>query len=410
MKVRFTIVLVIAAISASGAAQTLAGTVKNGTTGKMAAGDDVVLLTLSQGMQEAARTRADAQGRFRFNVGDQGPHLVRVTHQSVNYFGIAPPGTTSVEVQVYDAAAKVDGITGNVDVLRLQSDGSTLQAIELYAVKNGSNPPRTLMNDRPFEFYLPSGAEIDQTAAQSPGGNPVNVSAVPEGKDGRYYVVFPIRPGETQFQIAYHLPYSGQAKIEPRVTMPYDHMAVVLPKSMQFAAETAGTFAPMNDETGATVQVATALKPGRLIPFRVSGTGMLQDASGGSTQQSQAPAGGQAMGPGGGLGTPIDTPDPLYNYRWPVLGGLAAVLMAGGFYIMTRQKPAMTPAAAIPVAAPNASRPRPASRSASLLDALKEELFQLEVDRQQGRISAEEYEKAKAALDVTLRRAIARKA
>jgi hypothetical protein len=47
-------------------------------------------------------------------------------------------------------------------------------------------------------------------------------------------------------------------------------------------------------------------------------------------------------------------------------------------------------------------------RNALLLEAMKEELFQLEIDRQQGKISPEEYGKAKAALDETIRRALAR--
>jgi hypothetical protein len=43
-----------------------------------------------------------------------------------------------------------------------------------------------------------------------------------------------------------------------------------------------------------------------------------------------------------------------------------------------------------------------------LLQALKEELFQLEIERQQGKIAPAEYEKAKAALDQTLHRALTR--
>jgi hypothetical protein len=43
-----------------------------------------------------------------------------------------------------------------------------------------------------------------------------------------------------------------------------------------------------------------------------------------------------------------------------------------------------------------------------LLEALKEELFQLEVEHKQGAISQQEYEKAKAALDQTLERAVKR--
>ncbi len=43
-----------------------------------------------------------------------------------------------------------------------------------------------------------------------------------------------------------------------------------------------------------------------------------------------------------------------------------------------------------------------------LLEAMKEELFQLEIDRQQEKISPEDYSKAKAALDETIKRALAR--
>ena len=54
------------------------------------------------------------------------------------------------------------------------------------------------------------------------------------------------------------------------------------------------------------------------------------------------------------------------------------------------------------------SRLPPRDRNALLLEAMKEELFQLEIDRQQGKITPEEYAKAKAALDETIKRALAR--
>ena len=61
----------------------------------------------------------------------------------------------------------------------------------------------------------------------------------------------------------------------------------------------------------------------------------------------------------------------------------------------------------VPAARVGVSSPRAAS-SSMLLEALKEELFQLEVERQQGRISHQEYESAKSALDQTLQRALKR--
>jgi hypothetical protein len=43
-----------------------------------------------------------------------------------------------------------------------------------------------------------------------------------------------------------------------------------------------------------------------------------------------------------------------------------------------------------------------------LLEGLKDELFDLEVEHKQGRITQQEYEKTKAALDQTLQRALKR--
>ena len=121
-------------------------------------------------------------------------------------------------------------------------------------------------------------------------------------------------------------------------------------------------------------------------------------------------AGGQAAGrdnrPGGGLGAPIDAPDPLHSYRAIILGAFAVVLVMGGFYIVTRTNHRAHPAT---VEGPRVDAPVTGDRSTILLEAMKEELFQLEVERQQGKLSEEEYAKAKAALDETMRRALARK-
>jgi hypothetical protein len=140
--------------------------------------------------------------------------------------------------------------------------------------------------------------------------------------------------------------------------------------------------------------------------------------------------------PGGGLGPPIDAPDPLEKYRWYILGVFAVALAVGGYYIAKRTpaqaakahtidedetteitrpgfaRPALrpgTPSTKSSTVAPSASASA-TNHSGILLQALKEELFQLEVERQQGSITQQEYEKHKAALDQTLQRAISRTA
>ena len=72
----------IFAFTIAAAAQTLTGTVTNGTTNKPAAGDEVILINLTTTMEVAASTKADSSGKFSFPLtGAAGPHLIRAVHQ-----------------------------------------------------------------------------------------------------------------------------------------------------------------------------------------------------------------------------------------------------------------------------------------------------------------------------------------
>lgn len=420
---------VILVLSAGSFAETLTGTVSNGTNGKPSAGDDVVLIKLAQGMQEAGRTKTDSKGNFSLNVDNLSePHLVRVNHQGVNYFQPAPPGTSSVNLQVYDVAKKLDAISTTVDVMRFQSQNGQLQVLELFAVQNNSKPPRSQMSDQNYDIQLPPGAQIDTSLAKAPGGQPVNSAPVPLKQKGRYTFVFPLRPGETQFEVGYHLPYSGEAKIDPKPLVAQQHFVIMLPKEMQFKPDNGARFQNMPDDSGANVQVATEVQPGEALGFTVSGTGVLASES---EQGGQAGSMGGAQTsadsrPGGGLGPPTDSPDPLHQWRWYILGGFVAMLGFGAIYMVTRQGSVPAPARAAAAAragngggktlvtraaaSPSVTAAAPSQdHSGMLLEALKEELFQLEIERQQGKISPAEYEKAKAALDQTLHRAVTRK-
>jgi hypothetical protein len=412
---------VTAALSCFAFADSITGVVTNKTTNKPAAGDDVVLIRLQQGMQEAARTKTDAKGHFTLDLPDNGIHLVRVTHDKANYFRPAPPGTQSVEVDVYNAAAKVKGVSSEADVMRLQTDesGKALHVVENFFVKNESNPPLTQFSDRPFEFYLPEGAVVEGSAALSPGGMPVQASPVPLGEPNHYAFIFPIRPGETRFQITYRLPYSGSLKFAPRVMMPTDTVAIMMPKSMTFKPGPSAPYTPVTEETTAQTYVARTVQPSQALDFTVSGTGQMPRDTGapaaageGAPAGADAPAQGAARGaagttasdtrPGGGLGVPLDpegTNDPWAKYKWWILGGLGLV-MAVGAGVMLKGGPAQTVA---PVGAgPVATGPD------SLLAAMKEELFALETDKLQGRLTESEYVEQKTALEVVLRRALGR--
>ena len=78
------------------------------------------------------------------------------------------------------------------------------------------------------------------------------------------------------------------------------------------------------------------------MEFTVSGSGAIpRDAQGGQGGgQAAGQAADQSAGapatPGGGIGTPIDTPDPLSKYKWWILGGLALLLAAAAAFLLRK--------------------------------------------------------------------------
>jgi len=401
-------------------AESISGTVTNKTTNKPAPGDDVVLIRLSQGMQESNRTKTDSRGRYSLDLPDVGVHLIRVTHERANYFRPAPPGTSTVDVDVFAAAAKVDGIAGEANVMRIQTDesGKALHIVQNFFVKNDSDPPKTQFSDRPFEFYLPTGAVVEGSAALGPGGMPVQASPVPLGDPNHYAFIFPIRPGETRFQITYHVPYSGSMLIAPKLVMATDTVAIIMPKNMTFKAGQSAPYTAVSDEVNAQTYVARGVSPSQPLEFTVGGSGQLpRESQQGSSSAGSDPAQAQNAvtssvatdtRPGGGLGNPLDpegTNDPWAKYKWWILGGLG-LLLAGGAGVMLKRPQNATSNAAAEVRLDETLAVGPGGS----LSALKDELFSLETDRLEGRLTESEYQEHKAALEVILRRVLARNA
>jgi hypothetical protein len=426
--VLFPVIAIAQAGSTGAGSATIKGTVTNKTTGKPAAGDDVVLIRLSQGMQESTRSKTDAKGRFSLDVPDPGGvHLVRVTHDKANYFQPVQPGTDTIDVDVYTAQPSVEGITGEADVLRIQTDesGSSLNIVENFFVKNDSTPPKTQFSDRPFQFFLPEGAIIEGSAALGPGGMPVRSAPVPMGDPNHYTFIFPIRPGETRFQVSYKVPYTGSLTFTPRPSMTTDTVAIMMPKSMTFKANQSTQYSPVTEETTAQTYVARNVSPSEPLGFTISGKGQLpRETDTPPTDPNAAPgaaAGGPVTSandtrPGIGLNNPIDPEgnnDPWAKYKWWIIGGLGLALAAGAGFMLKAPTPSPAPAGAAPPEAllPSSGDVAYASTStgpSGVMAALKEELFALETDRLQGSVSEAEYAEQKAALEVLLRRALAR--
>ncbi|MGH9616946.1 MAG: carboxypeptidase-like regulatory domain-containing protein [Acidobacteriaceae bacterium] len=436
------LLFVFLAGSSKAQAASISGTVTDQTTRKPAVGDSVELMRL--GMQLAAKTTTDDNGHFTLPVTDNEPmHLLRVTHDKATYFHPVPTGTNDVKVDVYDVEEKVAGVSTEADVARIEASPNGLSVIENYFVKNVSSPPRTQFGPRAYEIFVPKGAQVISGAAQGPGSMPVQTPPTPLGSEGDYSFVYPLRPGETRFQVSYRLPYSGSFEFHPRVAAPVDNFAIILPKSMQFSATPTTAFQPIDEDVNVQTFLVRNVTPQSTLAFHVSGIGLLPadsagpggangDQSGNAQQSAMGPeASAQAAAenntrPGIGLGVPIDTPDPLSKYKWWILS-LAAVLLAVGAAFMMKQNravavaaggpglplapashPAMRPTEGYipPLAAKGSGAAMESSHRSRLMEALKEELFSLETERLEGRIDPDEYIRQKNALEVVLTRAL----
>ncbi len=295
-------------------------------------------------------------------------HLVRVTHDKANYFRPAPPGTQSVEVEVFNAAAKVKGVSSEADVMRIQTDesGKALRVVENFFVKNESNPPLTQFSDRPFEFYLPEGAVVEGSAALAPGGMPVQASPVPLG-DAESLCVYLSDPAGRD-AVSDYVPAALQRELEvcsagdDADRHDCDHDAEE--HDVQ-AGAVGAVYAGDGGDDGADVCGAECRSRRRRWTLRFRERGRCLGIRGLRPLQRvverrrmlrrRAGAGGAATSaasdtrPGGGLGTPLDpegTNDPWAKYKWWILGGLGLV-MAVGAGIMLKNGPAQTVAPAV---------------------------------------------------------------
>jgi hypothetical protein len=394
-------------MSAAAQAGTVSGVVHNGTNNnKIAPGVDVLLIQLQGGMSVVASTKTDADGRFHFdNPGiGQGPMLIRAVYRGVFFHQPLTPGTSNVDVTVYEPTTNPAAIQVPLRLLVFQPNGDKLMVGEEYSIQNNSNPPAAYFKqDGNFEFTIPQGAEIDQVSTFGPSGMPVRQGTIDKGK-GRYAISYAFQPGQNGVRISYILPYTGnQAQIRESSTYDAQRVLLVIPPTMQVAS--AG-FNAAGTEQGYNVFSKESLKAGTGFDVSVSGTAPPPAEASASSSPDQV--NGRDSSPE----TTIETaPARIGDEKWILLGGLAAIFAVGVGLLLRKPIPEVASAPAPPApkgrkaqraaqaaqakAAATTLSPPPVERVTqevnSNLDSLKDTLLRLELRRQAGTITDADY-------------------
>jgi hypothetical protein len=409
-----------ACFSASSLAGTVHGTVKNGTTGKIASGVTVMLIQLQGGMQPVGNTQSNAQGQFTFdnpNLGAQ-PMLIRAVYHGINFHQPVPPGKTDVEVAIFEPTQDPKSISVTTRVVFFQPNGATLIVGEEYSLQNDIKPPAAYFRaDGNFDFSLPEGATLQQVAASGPAGMPVVQAPIDKTK-GHFAIAFAFRPGENTVRYSYEIPYpnnTAAVKIPPSSYVAR-RLLVVAPPTVQIAGE--GLQAG-GQEQGMSIYGRENLAANTALAVNVSGTAPPPSANSGDQgqggQESQTSAAGAAI---------QAVPGRLDVLKWPLIAGFMGIFALGAILLARKQvavtvgpsqdsgdfsrapAPRSTSQKTEPLAAPlNASVPSLDSVNAAVatsLDYLKEQLFRLELRHQAGTISEEEYASERARAEKVL--------
>jgi hypothetical protein len=257
------------------------GSVVNKTTGKALSGAKVLLVKPGAGgMRTLGTVTTDANGHFSFENDEPGggPQLLQVPYENVNYNKLLTPNlsTHGVELDVYEATKAPDVAHIAERMLLFEPTKSQIAINETIVVQNPSNRTYTNSNTGSIRFYLPPAANGQvRVNAQGPQGMPLPSAAERTEAENIFKVNFPIKPGETEFQILYVLPvgspfdFHGEiANIKGMIAGP---LRLVVPPGVTLAGKNISQVG-VEPTTQATIYSVTAAKQ---FTASISGTGSL---------------------------------------------------------------------------------------------------------------------------------------
>ena len=301
------------------------GTVVNATTGRPLGSTSVSLVQPGQnGMQPLGEASSGPDGKFRFDQAVQnGPVLLQVTYKGVTYNRMLPPGTptSGIDLEVYDSSSDSAIAKASRDMILLEPTAGELLVSETVLLENGGKVTYNDPSNGTFRFYMPeAGAAKVQVNCSGPQGMPLPRKAEKTNQAGIYKVNFPVKPGETRFDITYSLP--ATTKFSGRIVQKEGTANLVSPRGVTLEGDSVQAVG-QEPNTQATVY---SIK-GREFAVNIEGTGSLRGA-----EPSQAAA-GEDNGP-----PPIKSAPPrLYDQLYAILGLTAAILLLG-FVLLYRSK------------------------------------------------------------------------
>ena len=185
------------------------GTVVNATTGRPQPGVTVTLIHPgSGGMQTLGSGKSGAEGKFTLDQDvPSPPALLQAEFQGVTYNSILQPGapSTGVRLNVYDATNRLSADIAQQHLIILEPVDGQLRVSETFLVENKGKTTFQDAAKGSIQIYLSKGAQTEVTVT-APGGMPIRRTPEKTAQPDVYKVGYPLKPGSTDFELAYTLP------------------------------------------------------------------------------------------------------------------------------------------------------------------------------------------------------------
>ena len=187
------------------------GTVINATTGMPQAGVEVSLIHPGEnGMQTLATATSGADGGFKIAKDlPSPPALLRATFQGVEYNQVVPPGTpsTGIKLSVYDATNKTSPALSQQHLSIIEPGSDGIRISETFLLGNTGTTTFLDPVKGSAQFYLPKAAQGNtRVTINAPNGMPITRAPEKTSQADVFKVGYPIKPGQTEFDVAYVLP------------------------------------------------------------------------------------------------------------------------------------------------------------------------------------------------------------
>ena len=329
-------IFIAALLAAQVAFGAIDGTVINKTTGQAAPGVSINLVKPGQGGMKTLGTMvSDAAGYFKFEKDEPGggPQLLQATFEGVLYTKLLTPAspTSGVEFDVFGSTKSPAAAQVSQQFMVIEPDASKIAVGETVIFQNTSTTTFNNPQTGSFRFYLPRAANGQvRVQVQTAQGMPLPRAAEKTEEADVFKVSYPIKPGETQFEINYVIPAGAPFTFRGRVVdikgLTMGPLRLIAPSGVTLTGK---DIQSVGVEPKTQAGIYTVLAPS--FSFDIAGSGTLHP------ETDQAAATPDTDSPSVVQGTPK-----IYQHL-PWLVAIALGILAVGLVVLYRTSPVRSP-------------------------------------------------------------------